>query len=179
MSRLSALLCLCVAVFVTACGSVSLGVPYGGRSEAELITVKGPPTGRYALPDGHQRLEFARGPQGRQTFMADVDSRGRVVEFEQVLDVRRFAQVTPGATRDGVLRTIGQPSDRTPLLDGEVWAWRYANRHCVWYQIELDHNGVVKATGYKPEPGCTEVAASSTHVGARRPWPAFDALTAA
>jgi hypothetical protein len=143
-----------------------LGVPYKGRSEAELITVKGQPTGRYALPDGQQRLEFARGAQGRQTFMADVDSQGRVVAFEQVLDARRFSLVTPGAMRDGVLRTIGQPSDRALLLDGEVWAWRYANRHCVWYQIELDRNGVVKATGYKPEPGCNDVAgAAPTHQG--------------
>lgn len=162
MMRPTALVCLCVAVIVTACGSVSLGVPYRGRSEADLITVKGPPTGRYALPDGQQRLEFARGPQSRQTFMADVDSHGHVIEFEQVLDVRRFALVTPGATRDGVLRTIGQPSDRAPLRDGEVWAWRYANRHCVWYQIELDQNGVVKATGYKPEPGCIDVAGASS-----------------
>ena len=162
MMRLTSLVCLCVAVIVTACGSASLGVPYGGRSEAELITVKGPPTGRYALPDGQQRLEFARGPQGRQTFMADVDSHGRVIAFEQVLDVRRFALVTPGATRDGVLRAIGQPSDRAHLRDGEVWAWRYANRYCVWYQIELDPNGVVKATGYRPEPGCKEVAGASS-----------------
>jgi hypothetical protein len=77
----------------------------------------------------------------RQTFMADVDSHGRVIQFEQVLDPRRFALVTPGATRDGVLRTIGQPSDRAPLRDGEMWAWRYANRYCVWYQIELDQHG--------------------------------------
>ena len=162
MMRLTALVCLCVAVIETACGNVSLGVPYRGRSEAELIALKGPPTGRYALPDGQQRLEFARGPQGRQTFMADVDSHGRVIEFEQVLDVRRFALVTPGATREGVLRAIGQPSDRAPLRDGEVWAWRHANRYCVWYQIELDRNGVVKATGYKPEPGCNEVAGPSS-----------------
>jgi len=167
MMRLTALVCLCIAVTVTACGSVGLGVPYRGRSEAELITVKGPPTGRYALPDGQQRLEFARGPQGRQTFMADLDSRGRVVQFEQVLDVRRFALVIPGVTRDGVLRAIGQPSDRAPLGDGEMWAWRYANSYCVWYQIELDQHGVVRATGYKPEPGCNDVAgASSKRVGA-------------
>ena len=160
--RLAALMCVCVAVIATACSGVSLGVPYRGRSEAELITVKGPPTGRYVLPDGQQRLEFARGPQGRQTFMADVDAHGRVIEFEQVLDVRRFAMVMPGATRDGVLRTIGQPSDRAPLRDGEVWAWRYANRYCVWYEIELDQNGVVKSTGYKPEPGCNDVAGASS-----------------
>jgi outer membrane protein assembly factor BamE (lipoprotein component of BamABCDE complex) len=99
--------------------------------------------------------------------MADVDSHGRVIQFEQVLDVQRFALVTPGATRDGVLRTIGQPSDRAPLRDGEMWAWRYANRYCVWYQIELDQHGVVKATGYKPEPGCNDVAGSSSkRVGA-------------
>ena len=167
MLRLAALVCLCVAVIVTACGSVGSGAHYRGRSEAELIVVKGLPTGRYALPDGRQRLEFARGPQGRQTFMADVDSRGRVIKFEQVLDVGQFALVTQGTKRDDVLRTIGQPSDRAPLRDGEVWAWRYANRDCVWYQIELDRNGVVESTGYKPEPGCSDVAsASSKRVGA-------------
>src|SRR5262245_15901275 len=167
MMRITALVCLCVAVTVTACGSVDLGVPYKGRSEAELITMKGPPTGRYTLPDGQQRLEFARGPQSRLTFMADVDSHARVIQFEQVLDVRRFALVTPGTTRDGVLRTIGQPSDRAPLRDGEMWAWRYANTDCLWYQIELDQHGVVKATGYTPQPGCADVAgASSKRVGA-------------
>ena len=158
MMRPAALVCLCVGVMVSACGSVGLGVPYRGRGEAELVTVKGPPTARYALAHGGQRLEFARGPQGRQTFMADVDSQGRVIQFEQVLDVRRFALVTPGTTRDGVLRTIGQPSDRAPLPDREMWAWRYANRQCVWYQIELDRHGVVKAAGYKPEPGCNDVS---------------------
>ena len=162
MMRVTALVCLCVAVMVAACGSVGLGVPYRGRGEAELVAVKGAPTARYALAHGRQRLEFARGPQGRQTFMADVDSHGRVIQFEQVLDVRRFALVTPGATRDGVLRTIGQPSDRAPLRDGEMWAWRYANRYCFWYQIELDQHGVVKATGYKPEPGCNDVAGATS-----------------
>src|SRR5262245_60664498 len=164
MTRLTVLMCLCASVIVSACGSASLGVPYGGRSEAELITVKGQPTGRYELAGGQQRLEFARGPQGRQTFMADMDADGRVIRFEQVLDVQRFALVRPGATRDGVLRTIGQPSDRAPLRDGEMWAWRYANRHCVWYQIELDAHGVVKATGYTPEPGCHDAAGASSMV---------------
>src|SRR5262245_51144516 len=165
--RLPALLSLCAAMLVTACGSVGFAVPFKGRSEADLVTVKGPPTGRYVLPDGKQRLEFARGQQGRQTFMADVDAQGRVVRFEQVLDARRFAQVTPGATRDGVLRTIGQPSDRATLHDGEMWAWRYANRECVWYQVELDGRGVVRAAAYTPEPGCNEAADdSATRAGA-------------
>lgn len=167
MMRLTTLIGLCAAALMTACSSTGLGVPYKGHSEADLIHVKGQPTGRYALPGGQQRLEFARGPQGRQTFMADVDSNGRVIEFEQVLDARKFALVTPGVMREGVLRTIGQPSDRAPLPDGEVWAWRHANRHCVWYQIELDPHGVVKAAGYQPEPGCNDVAgASSRRAGA-------------
>jgi len=162
-----ALAWLCAAVVVSGCGGIGLSDTFKGLSEAELVTVKGPPTGRYMLPHGMQRLEFARGPQGRQTFMADVDSRGRVTRFEQVLDVRRFALVTPGATREGVLRTIGRPSDRASLRDGEIWAWRYPNRDCVWYQVELDEQGVVKATGYTPEPGCAHTAdAASMRVGA-------------
>jgi len=106
-----ALAWLCAAVVVSGCGGIGLSDTFKGLSEAELVTVKGPPTGRYMLPHGMQRLEFARGPQGRQTFMADVDSRGRVTRFEQVLDVRRFALVTPGATR-GVSAVSTSPTSR-------------------------------------------------------------------
>jgi hypothetical protein len=86
--------------------------------------------------------------------MADLDAQGRVARFEQVLDARHFATVLPGASTDDVLRTIGHPSDRMGMRNGQIWSWRYANNDCLWYQAQLDVQGVVASAGYGLAPGC-------------------------
>ena len=55
-----------------------------GQTEAEVQALLGAPTGRYALPDGVWRLEFARGPFGRHTWMVDIGPDGRTRRFDQV-----------------------------------------------------------------------------------------------
>ena len=81
-------------------------------TEAEVVQAMGPPTGRYQLPEGPTRLEFARGPYGRHTYMVDLDAQGRVLKWDQVLDRRYFEAVTPGMTSEQLLRFIGRPSER-------------------------------------------------------------------
>src|ERR1700704_120591 len=78
-----------------------------GQTEAEVLGSLGMPTGRYALADGARRLEFARGPFGRVTWMVDVDSAGRVTRAAQVLQEPYFAQVVDGMPRDDLLRLLG------------------------------------------------------------------------
>ena len=56
-----------------------------GMPEAQVSQYMGLPNARHALPNGLTRLEFARGPAGRSTWMVDIDSAGRVRAFEQVL----------------------------------------------------------------------------------------------
>ncbi|HEY6353119.1 MAG TPA: hypothetical protein VIY30_01400 [Burkholderiaceae bacterium] len=126
-----------------------------GMSEAEVVQAMGPPTGRYQLPEGPVRLEFARGPYGRETYMVDLDAQGRVLQWDQVLDKRYFDVVTPGMTSDQLLRFIGRPSERMGMMrDGQIWSWYYYNNDCLWWQAQLDAKGVVTAAGYAITRGC-------------------------
>ena len=67
-----------------------------GAPIANARAALGGPTGEYILPGGGTRLEFARGSFGRQTWMLDFDSAGRLVRKEQVLTEARFAEIVPG-----------------------------------------------------------------------------------
>ena len=125
-----------------------------GSTEAEVIAAMGPTTGRYQLPEGPLRLEFARGPYGRHTYMVDFE-QGRMTEWNQVLDRRYFEVVSPGMTSDQLLRFIGHPSEVHGMMrDGKIWSYRYYNTDCLWWQAQLDAQGVVTAAGYAPAPGC-------------------------
>ena len=83
-------LAACVAL-LGACSGYSPAGVVAGDSEADLARSMGAPTGRYALPGGASRLEYARGPSGRQTYMVDVDAAGRVVGWQQVLTQERHS----------------------------------------------------------------------------------------
>ena len=145
-----------MVVAVTACAGYAPGAGVrAGSTEAEVVQSMGSPTGRYPMPGGTQRLEFARGPFGRHTYMVDLDAQGRVSQVEQVLDARHFARVLPGQTRDEVLRTIGRPGERVGMYrDGQIWSWRYANNDCLWWQAQFDAQGIVTSAGYASERGC-------------------------
>jgi hypothetical protein len=126
-----------------------------GASEAELTQAMGPPTGRYVMPDGSTRLEFARGPAGRHTWMVDLDAAGRVARWDQVLNELNFMTILPGQTRDEVLRNIGRPGERVGMRgDGQIWSWRYPTNDCLWYQISLNAQGIVTSAGIGPDPRC-------------------------
>jgi hypothetical protein len=59
----------CAAVLA---GCAGFGPPdiRPGQTEAEARASLGPNTGRYAMPGGVTRLEYATGPFGRTTWMA-------------------------------------------------------------------------------------------------------------
>jgi hypothetical protein len=134
-------------------------VPTPGQHEAELLRGLGPATGRYELPEGGMRLEFATGPYGRSTWMADIDRSGRVVRARQVLNEAEFAafqQRAPGLTRDELLRNLGRPGNKRQLgwLGGEVWSWRYPTNDCLWFQVTIGPDDRVRDSGYGPDPLC-------------------------
>lgn len=146
---------LVFAALLAACASYGPGDLRPGLREAEVTQQLGAPTARYTLDSGRTRLEFARGPYGRHTFMVDLDGDGRVQQWEQVLDARHFLVIVPGLPRDEVLRTIGTPSERLGMWrNGQIWSWRYYNNDCLWYQVQLDAAGVVTSAGYGIEPRC-------------------------
>lgn len=126
-----------------------------GQSEADVVRAMGPPTGSYPMPDG-RRLEFARGPFGRHTYMVDLDAAGRVTRVEQVLSEANFLRVTPGMSRDELLRLLGRPGEvfAVPWQRAVVWNWRYPTNDCLWFQATVNADGRVRDAGHGIDPRC-------------------------
>ncbi|MEW6703248.1 MAG: hypothetical protein AB1430_00160 [Pseudomonadota bacterium] len=149
---------LLVATLGSACSGYMPRELRSGQTEADAVRELGPPTGRHALPGGMQRLEFARGPYGKHTYMVDLDAQGRVIGWQQVLTEDHFNQVRAGETREALLRRLGRPSEvrAGDWQGGQVWSYRYETLMglCQWFQVSLDDHGVVTSTGYGIDPRC-------------------------
>jgi outer membrane protein assembly factor BamE (lipoprotein component of BamABCDE complex) len=133
-----------------------------GASRAEVERVMGAPTGVYAMPDGHVRLEYNHMPFGKHTFMIDLDASGRVAHWENVLDEKHFDAIRPGQTMAEVLRQIGPPSTRwhyvLPRPGGTTWLYRFETiQRCVVFELSFDAvTATVLDGAYPPDPGCPD-----------------------
>lgn len=158
MVRVSAL--ALSAALLAGCVNMSSPTKLAAGASADAIRAQlGEPTGRYALADGSQRLEYARGPFGRETWMLDVDAQGRLLRSTQVLAEATFGTIKAGMTRDEVLRIIGRPGNvgYVGWQKQTVWNYRYASPFCQWFQVGLSQAGIVEDTGYGPDPLCDDV----------------------
>lgn len=146
-----------VAALSGCTGYSPAGLPRGA-TVAEVVSALGPPTGTTQAP---QRLEFARGPAGRHTYMVDFDADGRMRSWEQVLTEARFFEVLPGQTQDQVIQRLGRPSTTFPIGRQHimVWNYRYESPFCQWFQVSIgtapDTLGRVTEVGFGPDPACT------------------------
>ena len=133
------------ALMLTAgCSVLRPVLPTAGQDEAAAVAALGQPTARYTMPEGATRLEFARGPRGRETFMVDLDAQGRVTRAEQVLDLWHLRRVTDGMDREALLRLLGRPGEKQrEYMDRETWYWRYANNDCLVFAVTLSAQGRV------------------------------------
>jgi hypothetical protein len=145
---------LTAALLLAACATP---LPSPQTPESEVLKTWGPPTARYALQGGAQRLEYATGPWGRQTWMIDIDAAGRVRQAEQVLSDNAFIrlQQEPGLRREDVLRRMGTPGERRSARGGgQTWSWRYPTNDCLWFQLSLAADGSVQGGAFLPDPTC-------------------------
>jgi hypothetical protein len=144
------------AVLVAGCAGYVPTSALMGQGGDAVAGELGPPTARYALPDGSTRLEYAHGPYGKHTYMIDLDAAGRVVRIEQVLTERHFESVQPGDARKSVLLLLGRPSEVGRIWRGaELWQYRYEAPICRWFVITLEPDGGgVRDAGYVPDPAC-------------------------
>lgn len=128
-----------------------------GASMQEAAAALGPPTGRYARSGG-ERIEYARGPYGKHTYMLDFDSQGRLTGWDQVLTEAHFDDVRPGISREELLFALGHPAESRPLgwQTQTVWSYRYDSPFCKWFQVGIDAGGKVVDTGYGPDPLCDD-----------------------
>lgn len=127
-----------------------------GDTEADLIAKRGQPTNQYQEGNNHL-LEYALGPWGQKTYMARIDANGKVVSFEQVLTLEKFASIKVDEThKNDVLRIIGAPSETSylSLRNLEVWSYPYKEAN-VWNSImhvHLDRQGIVRQMLNGPDP---------------------------
>jgi hypothetical protein len=120
-----------------------------GASAADTLQRLGPPTGRYPLTGGGERLQYSRLPAGFEVTDIDVDASGKVVSVTQVLNEGRFGhdiKVNQWRQND-VMAFYGRPYEisRVSSFDGAVWTWRYkaVNERRMLY-IYIDPTGVVR-----------------------------------
>lgn len=155
-TRASSACSLAALLALAGCAGYSPGDLRVGASEAELRARMGVPTGRYSLREG-SRVEYARGPMGKHTYMVDLDAAGRVTGWQQVLTEANFEGVAVGAAPADVRQLLGRPSEtRTGWRGvGEVWSYRYDALFCRWFQIWLVE-GRVREASYAVDPSCDD-----------------------
>lgn len=151
-----ALLVLAPLALLAACAGPQVMKVGPGQTEAEMLSAMGAPSGRYPLPDGAQRVEYAKGPMGRVTFMFDVDSSGRVKTAEQVLTRQNFGKIRPQMNKDEVQLILGRPGERQrEFADKETWSWRYETYECLWAQVTFNAAGrTMDGVSYQADPRC-------------------------
>lgn len=135
---------------VAGCASYAPSGVRNGQSADEVTRAMGQPTGRHALAGGGQRLEYARGPMGKHTYMVDLDAGGRVTGWDQVLNETNFNKLPTGLTRDEVVMRLGRPSERFYIgwQELDVWAYRYPINECQWFMVSMGREGRVVGTSY-------------------------------
>lgn len=137
----------CAVLFLSGCAAFQPATLTPGETEAEVISKLGRPTAR--MPDGNGFvLEYNRNPWGQATNMARFDGNGRLISYEQVLTVEKFATLKPGvSTKMDVLRTIGHPSETTYLSRQQLEVWTYPYKeYDAWnslMHVHFDNNGIV------------------------------------
>lgn len=139
-----------------ACASYAPDQSMIGRSRDDIISRLGSPDPEASAPAEEDRLDFPRGPMGKETYFVYFDKNGNAVRFLQALTEDRFALIHEGMSSEEVVRLIGRSRNTFGLARerGFVWSYRYQSPFCQWFQIEFSKEGVVRSTGFGKPPEC-------------------------
>lgn len=127
-----------------------------GEPETQVISRLGKPAATYQ--DGNERLlEYGGGAFGQQTHMARIGPDGRLISYEQVLTLAKFATIKVGqANKNDVLRTIGHPIDTIFYDRVKLEGWNYGFKESgVWNSlmtVYFDQAGIVRKLENGPDP---------------------------
>lgn len=118
----------------------------------------GIPTAEWPNDNGTITWEYAKGPEGKVTFMVSIGADDRLRAVEQVLSEPYFARVEKGMSRDQIRRLLGKPGriDFYPLKQEEVWDWRIEGQTATdraHFNVHFDTGGKVVGTSRHLEPG--------------------------
>lgn len=145
---------LVMVVALGACAGLPGRQPVGQSRDA-VLAQSGPPTARYNLSGGGERLQYSQQPSGPAVYNLDFDAAGRLVASQQALELAVLYTIERDRwIADDVLRLLGQPAQvsRVARFQGDVWSYRFLdqnNRRQV--HIHLDPQGVVRLIQYTDE----------------------------
>ena len=146
-------------LLLTACfaGCVSYGPDSEllGQDKAQVIAKMGPPSMERQLANG-SRLEYPRGPFGKNTYFVFLNSERKVTGWDNVLTTSNFDKITPGMLASDVEFLIGESKSNFGVGSKahRVWEYPFSNSICRVFQVEVTPDGKVDSTGYGYAPEC-------------------------
>lgn len=144
--RLPIILNAALAAAVLA-GCVQPTVFAPGSSIVDLRARAGNPTDIRFDRSGDELWEYARGPQGTESYVVRIGPDGKVKEVTQVLTDEQLMKVVPGTmTKADVRNILGRPSEQTFTGAGTVWSWRYKRNGVQpgWLVVTFNPDNTVK-----------------------------------
>jgi len=123
--RLATIFAVLLSIAVLAgCASPTAFPP--GSSIVDVRARVGTPTDIRFDRNGDELWEYARGPEGTETYLVRVGIDGKVKAVTQILTDEQLMKIVPGTmTKADARNLLGRPSDQTFTGAGTVWSWRY------------------------------------------------------
>ncbi|MCZ2498486.1 hypothetical protein GN316_17130 [Xylophilus sp. Kf1] len=153
LRRMAAVGGLAIAALLAGCASPT-GLPAGSTPESAIAAL-GEPTGRYARPEGGQRLQYSQAPAGQHVWNTDFDAAGRLLGVDDGLRYGNFERLVMGqSTRDDVLYMLGRPGrlEYVYSFRGQIWTYRFNDMNNPrLVSIHIDPAGVVQRIVYTDE----------------------------
>jgi hypothetical protein len=123
----------------------------GQHSEQDVRQIMGVPTMVWDLPDGAKQLDYARAPQGFDTFRVEIGSNGKYLGMKQLLTPEHFKQARPNMTGDELTRMFSKPTEvqRYALKKETIWMWKYVGDGGFKYNFNAHfEDGATQASRY-------------------------------
>ena len=112
------------AAVLAGCASPRSFAP--GSGIVDVRARVGTPTDIRFDRNGDELWEYARGPEGWETWLVRVGADGKVKNVSQLLTDEQLMKIVPGTmTKADARNLLGRPSDEMFTGAGTVWSWRF------------------------------------------------------
>lgn len=145
------------SIFLSACASYrGSKLTPGVSGYQEVVAAMGEPAMRWQKADGSLQLAYPRGPFGTQTFMAYLGAEQKLLRIDKVLEMKVFARIEAGMSKEQVLRLIGPPqpleTQYFKARDELAWSWLFCDswNNEAYFDVLFDaSSGMVRSTGQR------------------------------
>jgi hypothetical protein len=148
-------------ILLTACASYSgSSLTPGLSTQSDVRALMGAPAAVYQAAPGAgyaQSWVYPHQPMGRQTYMVRLDTAGKVLRIDQVLDLKNLNGLRYGTdTMESVREAFGRPgqiSGPHRIYGGPIWDYfAMDGPRRIIISFSFDAAGKLKAAGEVPDP---------------------------